>query len=50
MRVNKSTTLGFREAKTVRVLTQDQRFEWIRELLAGDRAVARTRYHAFTGA
>lgn len=36
MRVNRSITLGHRQAKTVRVLTQDQRLEWIRELLSGD--------------
>jgi hypothetical protein len=36
MRINPSVTLGFRQAKTVRVLTQDQRLEWIRELLTGD--------------
>lgn len=36
MRVNGSITLGHRQAKTVRVLTQDQRLEWIRELLCGD--------------
>ncbi|SER89631.1 hypothetical protein SAMN04488583_0085 [Mycobacterium sp. 88mf] len=36
MRVNSSITLGFRQAKTVRVITQDQRLEWVRELLTGD--------------
>ncbi|MDZ7886667.1 MAG: recombinase XerD [Mycobacterium sp.] len=36
MRVNRSITLGHRQAKTVRALTQDQRLEWIRELLSGD--------------
>lgn len=36
MRVNRSITLGHRQAKTARVLTQDQRLEWIRELLSGD--------------
>lgn len=36
MRVNRSITLGHRQAKTVRVLSQDQRLEWIRELLSGD--------------
>jgi len=36
MRVNRSITLRHRQAKTVRVLTQDQRLEWIRELLSGD--------------
>jgi hypothetical protein len=35
MRVNRSITLGHRQAKTVRVFTQDQRREWIRELLSG---------------
>lgn len=30
--VNRSITLGHRQVKTVRVLTQDQRLEWIREL------------------
>lgn len=36
MRINRSITLGHRQAKTVRVLTQDQRLEWIRVLLTGD--------------
>lgn len=36
MRVSRSITLGHRQAKTVRVLTQDQRLEWIREFLSGD--------------
>jgi hypothetical protein len=36
MRINRSVTLGFREAKTVRSLTQDQRLAWIRELLTGE--------------
>lgn len=36
MRINRSVALGFREAKTVRSLTQDQRLAWIRELLTGD--------------
>ncbi|WP_329602627.1 hypothetical protein [Mycolicibacterium phocaicum] len=36
MRINRSLTLGFRQAKTVRVITQDQRLAWIRELLIGD--------------
>ncbi len=35
-RINTAVTLGFRQPKTVRVLTQDQRLEWIRELLTGD--------------
>lgn len=36
MRINRSVALGFREAKTVRSLTQDQRLAWIGELLTGD--------------
>lgn len=36
MRVNRSIALGHLQAKTVRILTQDQRLEWIRELLSGD--------------
>lgn len=36
MRINRTLALGFRQPKTVRVLTQDQRLAWIRELLTGD--------------
>lgn len=35
-RINKTLKLGFRQAKTVRILTQEQRLEWIRELLTGE--------------
>ena len=35
-RINRSVSLGFRQAKTVPLLTQDQRLAWIRELLDGD--------------
>ncbi|WP_311278419.1 recombinase XerD [Gordonia sp. AC31] len=35
-RINRSVSLGFRQANTVRLLTQDQRLAWIRELLEGD--------------
>lgn len=35
-RINTAITLGFREAKTTRILTQQQRLAWIRELLTGE--------------
>ncbi|MFT4397236.1 recombinase XerD [Gordonia lacunae] len=35
-RINRSVTLGFRQARSVRLLTQEERLAWIRELLEGD--------------
>lgn len=35
-RINTTITLGFRKAKTSRLLTQEQRLAWIRELVEGD--------------
>lgn len=35
-RITRSVTLGFRQPKSVRLLTQDERLAWIRELLQGD--------------
>ncbi|SFJ16720.1 hypothetical protein [Amycolatopsis regifaucium] len=34
-RINQSVSIGHRQAKTVRTLTQEQRLEWLRELLTG---------------
>lgn len=34
-RINSSLSFGFRKAQSVRLLTQDQRIAWIRELLEG---------------
>lgn len=35
-RINRSVTLGFRHARSVRLLTQEEPLAWIRELLQGD--------------
>ena len=34
-RINKTITIGHRQAKTVRTCTQDQRLRWLRELITG---------------